>query len=167
MELSLKDRLILVNQCRILEALYPEEADYYQNHREALESGYQLHYSWAAEGIDKEEMSEAECRKVLDVLGMYRAMTFSYRELEGADIEESEIRFRGYDGNYETKQFAYTNYFVVKLGRFKELTQGLEYPDFNSHSEMIQTYERMLSVWNQFPDKNHLTADQIKEILNA
>ncbi len=57
MDLSLKDRIIISNQLRILEALYPDEADWYANHRKAVEQGYKLHYGWIAEHFS-DEMSE-------------------------------------------------------------------------------------------------------------
>lgn len=41
-DLSLKERLFLVNQFRILEALYPDEAEYYAIQREAVSAGYTL-----------------------------------------------------------------------------------------------------------------------------
>lgn len=53
-----------------------EETDYYVINREALEEGYTLHYEWMFEGLF-EEMSEDECREVIDILDMYRALHFS------------------------------------------------------------------------------------------
>ena len=42
---TLEQRLILINQYKILEKLYPEEAETYSQHREILEEGYTLHYN--------------------------------------------------------------------------------------------------------------------------
>ena len=39
------ERLLLANQCKILEKLYPSDADHYAARREALERGYTLEYS--------------------------------------------------------------------------------------------------------------------------
>jgi uncharacterized protein YfbU (UPF0304 family) len=44
MELTLKDRLVLANQYRILAALYPGEAAHFEKCREAVENGYALDY---------------------------------------------------------------------------------------------------------------------------
>ncbi|MFA0674070.1 YfbU family protein, partial [Vibrio sp. 10N.222.51.A6] len=41
MKLDKKERLALVNQFLILEKLYPEEADYYAQHRQAISEGYE------------------------------------------------------------------------------------------------------------------------------
>ena len=45
-KLSRLDRLFLSNQLRILEALYPEEANDLARRREALECGYEMLYDW-------------------------------------------------------------------------------------------------------------------------
>jgi hypothetical protein len=54
MELSIKERLGFIYQLRILEALYPDEANHYANHRTALEEGYALHYDWIVEHLHEE-----------------------------------------------------------------------------------------------------------------
>lgn len=167
MELSEKDRLIITNQLKILEALYPDEAAEYARHRTAIEHGYELHYSWLVEHF-YEPMSEKECREVLDVLDLYRALTFSIDRLgETSGVDEQAARFPGFDGNNEGKQFSYTQYFVVELGRFDELRRGAEYPDFNSHMEMLPKYRAMLDVWRGMDKSFELTAEQINAILGA
>jgi uncharacterized protein len=172
--LSMKDRLIIANQLKILEKLYPEEAAEYAKHRKAIEQGYKLHYSWLTEWF-YDEMSEGECQEVLSILDMYRAITFSYQKAEDKeDLEESDIKFHGFDGNNEGKQFGYTLYFIVDLGRYDELRGESDYPDFNSHGSVtIDDYRRMLQVWNKYKDDYYksrphkLTIAQIKEILKV
>ena len=60
MKLNKKERLNLVNQFLILEKLYPNEADYYAEHRQALQEGYELHYKWIYENM-WDGLSEEEC----------------------------------------------------------------------------------------------------------
>ena len=166
MYLSIKERLIIANQLKILEKLYPEEAKGYSEHRKAIEHGFKLHYSWLTECLH-EEMPEAESREVLDILAMYSAITFSYKKAEDKEgLEESKIKFHGFDGNNEGNQFGYALYFIVDLGRYTELTGGAEYPDLNSHGRIeIDDYKKMLNIWNQYEDKSSLTIAQIKELL--
>ena len=167
MELNKIERLIISNQFKILEKLYPEEAEYYSKNRKALENGYKLHYQWIFENI-YDEMSEEECQEVIDILNMYRSLTFSYQKLsDKSGIEESDIRFPGFDGNNEISQYSYTNYFTLELNRFNELTNGSEYADFNSHCEMLDCYRRMLAEWNKYDDKQNLTKEKINSILKA
>lgn len=167
MELSRKERLFLSNQLKILEKLYPKEADYYEKHRKAVEQGYSLHYDWITENL-REEMSEEECREVLDILDMYRALTFSYRDLDDkSNLPEWKIEFPGFDGNNEPKQMKYTEYFINDLNRFSELRDDSDFPDYNSHSPMLEKYRRMLSKWNEFDQKQNLSKDEIIEILEV
>jgi uncharacterized protein YfbU (UPF0304 family) len=157
-------RYELINQLLILERLYPEEADYYARNRKALENGYELHYSWLTENIS-DGLSEEECKEVLDILNMYRSITFSWQRLHEDEELPKRLRFPGFDGNDETALMGYVQYFVIDLERFEELTYGKEHPYFNSHSPMLEKYRKMLSVWKQYEFK--LTEVQIDSVMEA
>ena len=145
MKLDLKDRLLISNQLKILEKLYPEEAAYYSKHRTAIENGYELHYPWLVEHF-YEEMSEAECKEILDILDMYRAITFSSKNIQDlTGIDDYWLKFKGFDGNHEVKQLGYARYFIVDLERYEELKYGMEFPTFNSHSRTLEKYRSMLN----------------------
>lgn len=167
MELTNIERLIIANQLKILEKLYPEEAEYYFQQRKAVEYGYTLHYDDLFESL-YDGLSEDECKEVLEILSMYRALTFSYQNLaDKTGIEEEDIHFDGFDGNEETSQYFYVKYFIVDLGRFDELTYKEKNPDFNSHLPMLDRYRRMLSVWRSYRDNHKLNNEQILSILRA
>lgn len=167
MELSKKDRLIIANQLKILAKLYPSESNEYENQRKAIESGYSLNYSGIFDSI-YDEMSKEECQEVIDILNMYRAITFSFQKLKDkVDIDEYYLKFQGFDGNNETDQYSYVCYFVIDLNRFQELKYGLEYPDLNSHSPMLEKYRKMLEVWKESYNKNQLTKEDIIKIIGA
>jgi uncharacterized protein YfbU (UPF0304 family) len=167
MNLTKTERLIIANQFRILEKLYPEEAQYYAVQRKALEYGYKLHYADIVDHLG-DEMTEDECREVVDILDMYRALTFSFPELKNnKDVQESEIHFDGFDGNEETNQYLYAQYFILDLERFTELTYGQKFPDLNSHWPKLERYRKMLEIWKSFDDRHHLTSKQIRAILDS
>lgn len=168
MELSRTERWMLANQYRILEALYPDEADAFAEAREALESGYELHYRWLAERIydAPDTMTAEECTEVVDILDMHRALKRSYEALsDKSGIEEYAIQFHGFDGNNETKQLAYARFFCnLDGGRFTELDRG---DDFNSHMPSLDTYRRMLAEWKRLDKSHELSRDQIVKITEA
>ncbi len=167
MDLSLTERVIIANQFKILEKLYPDEAEYYSNHRKALECGYKLHYADIVENF-YDEMSEEECREVIDILDMYRALTNSYNRLpDKTGIDEDKIRFDGFDGNDETSQYLYTQYYIVDLDRYNELTYGQKHPDLNSHGHRLGKYRTMLAAWKSIDDRHNLNSNQIRAILDA
>ena len=171
MKLNLKERVIISNQLKILEKLYPDEADYLAQQRKAIENGYALHYGLIAEHF-YDEMTEEECKEVLDILDMYRSIIYSYRDLKDkSEIDEKQIQFPGFDGNIESKQLSYTNYYIIDLGRYDEIRDGMEFPDFNSHYPMLETYRKMLEKWKIWKTRSTiltgltLTQNQIKELL--
>ena len=167
MQLDIKDRFMIANQLKILEKLYPEEASYYSEHRTAVEKGFSLHYSSLVEHF-YEEMTEEECREVLEILNMYRLITFSYDRIEnpkGIDIRW--LKFKGFDENNEVKQFSYVQYIICELGRFDEFRDGDNYQSFNSQTPTLEQYRRMLDYWNSLDDKVNLTTDQLIELLEV
>jgi hypothetical protein len=168
MELTKFERIQLINQFKILEKLYPEEAKYYSEHRQALQEGYQLHYKWIFDGL-WEEMDEEQCKEVLNILDMYRAITDSYNRLDDKTGIEGQywLKFKGFDGNNESHLMSYCQYFIIDLQRYEELTYGAEFPDFNSHMPSIEKYRKMLEVWNSLNVKNHLPVNTLKNILEA
>lgn len=167
MELTKKDRLLFINQFRILEKLYPEEADSLERHRIALEQGYSLHYPWILEGV-WDELPVDECRRVLNALDVYRAITHSYEKLtDKLDLKESDVRFRGFDGNNESHHMSYARYFVVDLGRYDELRKGQEYPDFNSHMPMLDEYDRMHALWSSWGRPQLMSSEKLRALLNV
>jgi uncharacterized protein YfbU (UPF0304 family) len=170
MKLSRVERWMLVNQMRILEALYPDEAKSIAEHRQALEEGYELHYNEFAQHIcdDEDTLSVEGCKEVLYILSMHQALKRAFDELpDKSGIEEYRVRFVGFDGNdrVEGTMMAYTRWSCDSHGgRFKDLDRG---DDFNSHGRMLDSYRAMLKEWEKSKDKNRLTKDDIIRITSA
>lgn len=167
MNLTKIERLSLINQMKILEKLYPEEALQFSQNRTALEEGFTLHYDWIFEKL-RDEMSGEDCQEVLDILDMYRAITFSLREIDGCDdLEKHHLaKFKGFDGNNEGQRLDYVRYFVVELERYDELKQG-KLPTFNSHTRMLPTYQKMLERWDKVERSFKMSREQIASVLGA
>jgi len=163
MRLNRTERWILANQHRILEKLYPDEADSLSEMREALEKGYELHYP--PDYIYKDIVTEDECREVLDILEMFSVLKRDYEALSKEDrdgIDEWRVKFAGFDGNYETKQMAYARYFCgLDDGRYQELDRG---DDFNSHMPTLDRYRAMVGEWKGSANKYELTKEDIIRI---
>ncbi|RWP02387.1 MAG: YfbU family protein [Mesorhizobium sp.] len=170
-KLSRLDRLFLSNQMRILEALYPEEADGIATRREAIERGYEMLYQWDMDDIyDGDDiMTAEESTEVWDTLDMFDSIN---RFLEASNNEElknnSFAKFRGYDGNNETKFMTFTAYTIERLKRFEYVpTPRKGY--WNSHMPVRETYQRMLEEWRKVPRERRfeLTEAEVKSILAA
>jgi len=169
MQLTRTERWTLANQCKILETLYPDEAEVYAGYRRVLERGYELRYPWICESIygAPDTMSSAECQEVLDILQMFSDIHHAWTALEDkTGIDGGMLAFRGFDGNNETKQMGYCR-FLCSLdgGRFPELHHG--HDGFNSHSPVLECYRRMLSEWRKATDHPGLTRDELARIATA
>jgi uncharacterized protein len=101
MKLTKVERLLLVNQFLILESLYPDDAKHYSMQRQALEEGYTRQYDQLFKGIHDDELSEEQCKQVVDILDMYRAITTTAKDLptDSRLRDDYNLKFRGFDGN--------------------------------------------------------------------
>ncbi len=164
MELSKSERLILSHQYKILENLYPEEAKIYAQHRNIVENGYSFDYDEISIHI-YDELSDGECKEVLYILDMHRALHQSAQAL--TDEPKIAISFHGFDGNSETQQMAYTSFYLDELQRFTELTEIAQSTDYNSHYPTLGRYRLMLGEWKGCVDRNNLSRDDINRILDV
>ena len=162
MELSKLDRL--ANQHAILEKLDEQNADHHAHMRKVYENGYAINYSDDFENI-YDEFSREESGFVIDVLDMYSAMQRSWKQLGSPDdLNESDLRFPGFDGNNETSYMAYAKFVVKDEDRFTDLNIF----DFNSHMHMLDSYRSMVNAWKQkgTPERYKLSLQGIKDILD-
>lgn len=149
MKLDKKDRLILINQYKILEKLYPDDMNMYKNHRIALEDGFELNYNWLFEELD-EELSEEKCKEIFAILSMFRAIYNSSKNIPKEELNNLKaLKFQGVNVEYEYKEFAYINYIINELDRFEELKYGNKLTDFNSRVPMLEKYKHMLDFWKK------------------
>lgn len=165
--LSRFDRLMLRNQYLILEKLYPEEAEHYAEIREAIENGYEQHYSSCIEGVldGDDVMTVEECRMVLDTLTVFEQIQDAVRRgVTIPDGQEWASTFWGFDGNNESKFLGYSEYYCrANGGRFKHLN----IKNFNSHMPTLNAYARMRAAWEESANKLHLTQADVERILAA
>jgi uncharacterized protein YfbU (UPF0304 family) len=114
-------------------------------------------------------MSEDACKEVLDILDMFSALERSYRQLaeKPAGVSECDVTFFCFDGNHETEQLSYASFLIEKEGKWQELADHGDH--LNSHGPFLDSYRRMLRVWQQLPTerKYELSADDIQRIAAA
>jgi uncharacterized protein len=169
--LTTVERKILANQFLLLEKLDPDGAEYYAESRDIIEHGYTIFYEEVLQSIFA-EMPIDDCRYVFDVLDMHRALRTSYDKLtDKGGITEDDIRFRGFDGNNESKRYAFAE-FLKKTGKWQETLAG----GLNSHSMVtMHLYPKMLEKYNRIVEKHKkgnamhewwlLSAEEIKEVI--
>ena len=161
MTLTKFERLLLVNQFRILEKL-DADGSHYEEWIEALTNGYELHYPDFSQWIFDETMTEADCEEIIDALSKFESIKYSVRDMaEKPTCEPYKMVFDGYDGNNEGKLMCYAEYYCKHDGgRFS----SLEIKDFNSHAARRDRYARMVAAWGQSADKHKLTKADVERI---
>jgi uncharacterized protein YfbU (UPF0304 family) len=145
--------------------------------KEAIWSGNAWGLKWKFPGVfDTSETPESVRDEVLDVLDMWSLIEWSYKDLSKADKARVEkeaepfgknVRFRGFDGNNESKHLNVARFLIDHLDRYSDFKNR----DLNSHMPSIDAYRRMFKVFesmrNSLGGRGSLDASQIIEILKA
>jgi len=165
-ELNKFERLLLMNQYRILSLLDQSNADHYNKLHDALENGYVASYRDDLFAGIRDGLSVEQCAFVLEVMNMYDALQRSYDALDNKQgIEEGRTKFPGFESDYEIAQLGYARFIVEREGRFSHLKSVRA--DFISHTPMLDQYRRMYDVWRLAANRSELTRDDITAILAA
>lgn len=175
---------------RILAHVVPEESngvdgdrEYQLMRAEILEEGYTGEYGYETAGF-KTELSKRDCRRVSDILQMFRIATFSITALAkaGTPVSEqlsSDLEFRGFDHNdaLEGHMASYVKFLMRDGTRWTELQPQLERNDGgNSHMPLLDAYMRMLAEFRRIMDsrlpgfsrdKYFLAPDELERIAAA
>ena len=167
MELDKKDRLILINQYKILTILNPDESVRYSGYIRTLEQGFELNYDTMA-GWITDGMKQEECGEVVDILEMYRCLNTSFLKLKDkVGINKKHLDFPGFDANEEEKELAYVEYLLYTLNKFKEFKKRGKYPDHDSRTPALNKYRAMLRVWESLSNKKILSKGEILQVLSG
>lgn len=165
-DLSLKERLLLANQYRILELLEPEQAAKHAGSREILAGAVETHYVTLLEDFSNAINLDVSC-EVMDVLEMFTRLRLSYEHLGTRNtVDEREIEFGGFHPKLEHEMLSYTQFYMKKLGRHRwlgdTLGEGLE-----SGVPMLDVYRRMMAVWRIVGASKVLDDNEINQIVAA
>ena len=173
--LRLIDRQLLSLLHRILGRVLPVDAndddgdlDFQLSRARTLEAGFTGEYWREAAGFET-ELSKRDCRRVTDILTMFRNITFSVKHHadEGSPIDGKlvdRLEYAGFDRNdaLEGHMASYIEYFM-KGGLWPELKPFVaKHDDGNSHIQMLDIYSRMLAEYRRIMDsrERRYTQDQ-------
>ena len=159
-KLSRAERLILINQYRILEHLEPDAEEDWQLLRQVLEEGYELEY-YTYTGIH-DPLPESECELVCSILQMCWDLQRHLAELD--DLPEllyrDEVESVGFDGNHETAHMQYAEFLIEKCGKFKGINS---IGTFNSHSPRLPIYKQLLAKYSTELRNNRFGRDRYSQ----
>lgn len=163
--LRIADRQVLSLLHRILARVLPEDANDVDGNTkdqlkraEVLESGFTGEYWKEFVGFST-ELSKRDCNRVLDILDMFRVITYSIKRLEeqGTPVDEDlayDLEFKGFDysDGLEGHMASYVE-FVMGDDRWTELQPQLKRnDDGNSHHKVLDCYLRMLAEHRRIKD---------------
>ena len=143
----------------------------------AVHGGHYWGLKWQYPGIyHGSEDNEQVIGEVCDVLDMWTCIESGHAKLSKKDKElvktEAEpfgehVTFRGFDGNNESEYMGIASFLIGELNRFTNFQDR----DLNSHCPSIETYKRMLDVFEPMRPslmmRGELNALQIIDILKA
>lgn len=138
------ERRILINQSRILAALYPLEQPEFEHAVEILCEGY--HEAWqdvVLRGLKAPYLKE-NMNFVYQVLGMYDWLQKSFYALSFEDklqLKEHSLVFPGFDPRTERRDLAYATFLIRNLDRFAFVEVAKPLTAFRP---MREIYEEML-----------------------
>ncbi|KAB7673295.1 YfbU family protein [Plesiomonas shigelloides] len=164
MEMTNAQRLIISNQYHLMAMLDPAQADRYRRLQTIVECGYGLQLR----ELDRHfgEISEDDCRTIIDVMEMYHALQVSFNNLADAGtIDRRRLNFLGFDAASESHLLGYVRFLTETEGRYPQF-DACEHC-FNAQMPMWAKYQRMLQVWHACPRQYHLSAAEITQIVNA
>lgn len=158
------ERRILINQSRILAALYPLEGAEFERAVEILSEGY--HEDWpdvVLKGL-KAPYPKEDMNFVYQVLGIYDWLQTSFYALSFEDkllLKEHSLVFPGFDPRTERRDLAYATFLIQNLDRFAfvEVVKPL-----TAFRPMRQIYEEMLKGLPGF-GAAMLSAAQLKRVI--
>lgn len=161
MHLTKQQRLRLWLDFRILAGT---EADpTWWEFAEILRRGLEGEYYRLTEAFS-EELSEAECDEVRDILSMYLRLQRDYRELDRPEgVEEDRLDFPGFDPATETGCLTYVSFIREGLQEFRDLS--VDGTPLQSHGPMLSKYRAMLDAFGE--GRTTLTVADISEVLAA
>lgn len=174
-ELSEIERLLLYNQYEILKKLSDDEHDKkeYEIYQKILQYGFVRNYQKFIGDIGTECTPIEVMNFVYEVFEMFRSLNYSYRDYEknkSGTFDPEDLKFYGYDGNYEADHLIYADFLLNDLGLYKESQKTGKHASYNSHWPTIPKYKAMLRSWHQVLGEDSyrkLTLEEIKNVLEA
>ncbi len=172
--LSSTERWLLYNQYRIIGLLdndirklnWDETVE-----QRVLSYGFEHHYDEISSFLES-EMSFNMGRELNDILFMYGCienarMGVGHNEsaVDFSNIDETYLRFRGFDANIEPQYFGYATFLLSDLNYYEE--SRTNYGKYNSHCLMLPIYQRMLTAWRESKHRFCLTREDVYRIASA
>lgn len=169
MELSDRERLVLINQYQILANLDPDESEYYEECIEILRWGFEGLYHELTTQLNSEPISRSITQEVYDIADMFVAIEHALKEGVGIEgVNARYLTFHGFYANTESSHAAFASFVAKKPSTtLAHLAESTNSPNLDAHGPQLDAYQRMLLAWNESVDKFDLSAEDLARIAAA
>jgi uncharacterized protein YfbU (UPF0304 family) len=158
------ERRILINQSRILAALYPLEAREFERAIEILSEGYQEGWQETVLKGLKSPLLKEEMNFVYQVLQMYDWLQKSFYSLtleDKLELKEQMLVFQGFCPRTEKRHVAYATFLLENFDSFSYVEPV---KPLHASRPMREFYEEVLKGLSDFSG-NILSASQLKAVI--
>lgn len=144
--------------------------------RKVIVGGHYWALGWEMPGLFHGHVDkQTRVRFVVDVLDMWSFIEEAYETLSPDEKERlaheadpfgTHVQFRGFDGNNETEQLGIARFLIEDLDRFTRFRSC----DLNSHMPTVDTYRRMLAVFEPLRRTlvgRRLSVNELAAVLNG
>jgi uncharacterized protein YfbU (UPF0304 family) len=164
--MTTENRLLLVNQYRILAILDKDNASSHQINADILEEGHIGLYSSITDSLSNGSTAEVG-EEVHQILTMFRVIDNSLASLDAGErqqLDSKSLEFEGFDANEPEGHYSFARFIMSRLGLYQEHNPL----DLNSHSGLsLPGYRAMLRIYKSFSNRSYLTAEQLQQLANA
>jgi uncharacterized protein YfbU (UPF0304 family) len=167
MKLSQIERIILINQYKILNALKVETCD---AELSALRGNFELALDWVFQPVSEKSVSLEDCQEVESILKMFSYLRASHDRLpDKSEKANINIVFSGFDGATEADQYAFAHYLFEHDKRFTDIKPA----HLNSGVPFLPRYRKMLQAFVKYRNVYHsrgkpwLLIGEICDVLDA
>lgn len=176
MKLTNPEKLILVMLAELHDKLGIKETNT-KLIQQAIHTDNTWALSWEMPGIvaGEPDPTPPEVSLVVDILDMWSFIEEAYEDFDAAQKSDLEakapifgkgVEFIGFDGNNEADARSIALFLVNDMDRFTRFSDR----DLNSHHHVIDSYQRMLAVFEPIRVNvvgRRLSVDELAQILNA
>ena len=162
MNLSKTERLILMNQFKILQKIDNNNKLKHIENFEIIKYGYEREYNnLLNETFELDKLSESDCNEVINILNMYTWLIQTWINLpeeEKKEILKEKILYPGIDSQEKPEKCYYSKFCLKTLNRFSFIQEHSKNPDFESH---YCNYKKLLEMLQTYQNKNKTNEKEI------
>jgi uncharacterized protein YfbU (UPF0304 family) len=170
------EKLIVMMLCQLFKHLKVKSEIDPAFVEEVIYGGHYWALSWEYSGVfHSHQDAETVVTEVVDILDMWSFLERGFGALSKNDKDRvaaaaepfgKHVVFAGFDGNGEGEHIGVAGFLINKLDRFTEFKGR----DLNAHMHTLDTYRRMLSVFEPIRPNligRDLNAEEIIQVLKA